>query len=153
MEMPVMNGYEATTYIRDKMNNKIEAYVKRDNGLCTFLADNATAYTGDAAFEDVVEKQAADYALTVTAAAATTADNTGYSVEKVNAKYAGSIMASEMCASSQVKLDMLGKIVISQSLNSSFSFFYNCSDVLSASRMQNVHDVIETNIVINKLNI
>jgi len=33
------------------MDNRLEVKVKRDNSLATFLADNATAYAGDTAFE------------------------------------------------------------------------------------------------------
>ena len=71
------------------MNNKLEAKVKRDNSLATFLADNATAYAGDTAFEAAAAKQIADYVTTSIAAAAAEVNNTGYSLEKVIAALLG----------------------------------------------------------------
>ena len=104
------------------MNNREEAYIKRDNSLCTYLVKNAAAYATDVAFQAIVTKTTADYAATVAAASAAAADNTGYSIEKVNAKDAASLLASQLCASSQVKLDLLGNIIVSKSLNSAVSF-------------------------------
>ena len=130
------------------MNNKEDARMKRDNSLCTFLGNNAAVYAGDDAFEDIVAKTTSDYALTVIAAAAAAADNTGYSLEKVNAKNIASLLASELCGSSQVKLDLLDNIVVSKSLNSTVTFYSKSTDVLCASRLQNAHDVMETNIAV-----
>ena len=130
------------------MNNKDDAKIKRDNSLCTYLGTNAADYAGDVAFEAIATKTIADYALTVIAATAAAADNTGYSLEKVTAKNAACIFTSELCASSQVKLDLLGNIIVSKSLNSTVTYYSSATDVLAASRMQNAHDVMNTNIVI-----
>ena len=130
------------------MNNVQEAKVKRDNSLATTLEDNATAYAGDTAFEAIVTKQAADYATTVAAATVAATNNTGYSLEKVNAKDAASVLASELCASSQVSLDISGNLIVSKSLNSTVTFYSKAADVTSAARLQNVHDIMQTNILI-----
>ncbi len=127
------------------MNNRQESSMARDNGLCTFLADNALEYAGDAAFEAIVIKTTADYAHTKQAAADAAADNTGYSLNKVIARDAASISASQLCASSQVKLDLLENTIVSESLNAAVSFYSHVSDTLSASRLQNVHDVMSDN--------
>ncbi len=129
------------------MTNVEEAKIKRDNSLCIFLDNNATAFAGDVAFEAIATKTIADYALTVIAASAAAADNTGYSLEKVIAKKAASVMTSELCASSQVILDLLGNIIVATSLNSAVTYYSSATDVLAESRMQNAHDVMSTNIV------
>ena len=130
------------------MTNIEDAKVKRDNSLCTFLGANTAAYAGDVAFTAIATKTISDYGLTVIAATAAAADNTGYSLEKVNAKKAASIFTSKLCASSQVKLDLLGNIIVARSLNSTVTYYSKTTDVLAASRMQNAHDVMNTNIVI-----
>ena len=130
------------------MTNGEDVRIKRDNSLCTYLGVHAAAFAGDIAFEAIATKTIADYALTVIAASAAAADNTGYSLEKVNAKKAASIMTSELCASSQVKLDMEGNLIVAKSLNSTVTYYSKATDVLAASRMQNAHDVMHTNIVI-----
>lgn len=130
------------------MKNIEDSKVKRDNSVCTYLINNAAAFENNIAFETLVAKVKADYALTVLAAAATTEDNTGYSAEKLLAKLNAGKFGSECCASSQVKLDLLGNIILSQSLNSSPSYYIKASDVLCASRLQNVHDVMSTNLAI-----
>ena len=128
------------------MTNKEDANIKRDNSLCTFLGTKAADFAGDVAFEAIATKTIDDYALTVIAATAAAADNTGYSLEKVNAKKAASILTSELCARSQVKLDLIGNLIVARSLNSTVSYYSQTSDVLAASRMQNAHDVMHTNI-------
>jgi hypothetical protein len=115
------------------MNNKLEAKVKRDNSLATFLGDNATAYAGDTAFE---------------AAAAAEVNNTGYSYKKVIAKDDASVLASQLCGNSQVSLDLSGNFIVSKSLNPNVSFYSHASDVTSAARLQNAHDIMSTNVSI-----
>lgn len=130
------------------MNNSQEAKITRDNSLCTFLVDNVEEYTGDVAFQAIATKTAADFVTTTKAAADAAANNTGFSIDKVIAKDGASIYACQLCASSQVKLDLDNNNVVSKSLNSTVSFYSNSSDSLSASRLQNVHDVMETNLAI-----
>jgi len=130
------------------MTNEEDARIKRDNSLCTFLATNAAAFKGDIAFEAIVTKTTSDYAATVLAATAAETDNKGYSLEKVHAKEAACLLASQLCASSQVKLDLLGNVIVSSSLNSTVTFYSQATDVQSASRMQNVLDIMETNLAI-----
>ena len=128
------------------MNHREEAKVTRDNGLCTFLDDNALVYADDVAFEAIATKTIADYALTKAAATADTANNKGYSVDKVISKDKVSILACQLCASSQVRLDMLGNNTLSKSLNSTVTFYSKASDSKAASRLQNVHDVMSKNL-------
>ena len=128
------------------MNHGQEARITRDNGLSTFLGENTLIYASDAAFQTIASKTIADYALTIKAAAAASTDNTGYYIEKIIARQAASVLASQLCASSQVKLDLLGNIIISSSLNSTVSFYTHTSDTQSASRLQNVHDVMLKNL-------
>ena len=130
------------------MNNKLEAKVKRDNSLATFLPNNATAYAGDTAFEAAATKQIADYAATSIAAAAAEVNNTGYSLQKVIAKDAASVLASQLCGNSQVSLDLSGNFIVSKSLNSTLSFYSQASDTTSAARLQNAHDIMNTNVLI-----
>jgi len=130
------------------MTSVEDSQIKRDNSTCTYLQKNAVAFKDDVAFETLVAKTKADYALTVIAAAATTEDNTGYSAEKMFAKTEAGTFCSECCASSQVKLDLLGNITLYQSLNSSTSFYTKAADARSASRLQNMHDVMQTNLAI-----
>ncbi len=128
------------------MNHREEAKITRDNGLCTFLGDNAAAYAGDVAFGTIATKTIADYALTKIAAAADAADNKGYSLDKLVLKEKAGVLACQLCASSQVKLDSIGNYIVSKSLNATVTFYTKASDAKAASRLQNVHDVMSNNL-------
>ena len=128
------------------MDHQQEARIARDNGLCTFLGDNAAAYAGDVAFGTIVTKTVADYTLTKIAAAADAADNKGYSVDKLVFKEKAGVLACQLCASSQVKLDSVGNYIVSKSLNATVTFYTKASDAKAASRLQNVHDVMSKNL-------
>jgi hypothetical protein len=130
------------------MNHNQEARVTRDNGLCTLLTNTTADYAGDAAFEAIATKTIADYVLTTKAATAAAADNTGYSLDKYIAKIAASNISCQLCAGCQVKAQLLGNNILFNALNGTVSFFSHTSDALSASRMQNVHDVMQTNLVL-----
>ena len=130
------------------MNHQQEAKIARDNGLTNFLSENALIFTADKALQALVLKINTDYDTTTAAAAAAAADNKGYSAKKVSCKEEVCLFASQLCARSQVKLDLLGDLVISKALNSSFSYFNSSPDALSASRLQNVHDTMKTNLLI-----
>lgn len=130
------------------MNNKQDACIKRDNSLCTYLNSNTAAFTGDVALVALATKTHSDYALTVIAASAAEADNTGYSLEKVQSKNNACVMTSDLCARSQVKLDLEGNIIVSKSLNSTVSYYSDSTDVIAASRMQNAHDVMSEHILL-----
>ena len=130
------------------MTNVEDAKIKRDGSLCNCLKVNAAVYKDDVAFEAIATKTNADYAITVLAAAAAETDNSGYSVEKQQAKEVASQLASQLCSSSQVKLDLLENIIVSRSLNSTITYYSQATDVQAASRMQNVHDVMEASLAI-----
>jgi len=130
------------------MTNVEDAKVKRDSNICTYLIENNAAFAGDIAFETLVAKIKADYALTVIAVSEDAEDNTGYSAEKTIAKIDAATLGSEYCASSQVKLDSLGNLSISQSLNSAITFYTTPSDIVATCRLQNAHDIMNTNLTL-----
>ena len=64
------------------MNHQQEAKIARDNGLCTFLAENALIFTADKALQALVLKINTDYDTTTKAATAAASDNKGFSAKK-----------------------------------------------------------------------
>ena len=130
------------------MTNRETATSNRNTATCTFMKDNLTEFTADVALNTTYTKMVADTALAVAAGTAAAADNTGFSLDKLVAKEAVSILASDLCARSQVKLDSLGNHTISKALNSASTFYFSAADALAENRLQNVHDVMETNQVI-----
>jgi len=127
------------------MNNKEQAKLKMLGGLCTYLADNATIYENDIPFQTIAAKVIADTDTAIAASTAAEANNTGFSADKVAAKDAASLLGAQLCARSQVILDILGNKTLSQALNGSFTFYYGASDALCASRLMSVYDVMDTN--------
>ena len=56
-------------------------------------------------------------------------------------------MAAQLCASSKVKLDILGNNAISKSLNGAASYYANAKDAVFGNRLMNVYNVMVTNLL------
>jgi len=87
-----------------------------------------------------------DSATAVTSSIAAEANNSGYSAQKDAAKVLASNTAAQLCASSQVKLDILGNKIVSQSLHSVPTFYNNAPDALCGIRLLGAHDIMLTNL-------
>ena len=128
------------------MTNELQARMTRNASLITFVDDNATKYADNPAFIALVVKVKADSAKAVTASIAAASDNTGYSAEKMVAKVATCAEAAELCASSIVKLDLLGNLILARSLNGTVTYYFGQSDALCGSRLMAVYNVMHDNL-------
>ena len=108
---------------------------------------NVAVYTADIAMTTIAAKMATDSATAVTSSIAAEADNTGYSAEKEVAKVAVCATAAALCANSQVKLDLLGNLIVSKKLNGTTTYYYGVADALCGSRLMAVYDVMLANLL------
>ena len=130
------------------MNNGQQSRLTRNAALNTFMGLNLASYTTDAAMTTIATKMNADSAAAVTASIAAEADNTGYAAQKDLAKLKASNTAAALCDNCQVKLVLLGDLIISQSLNGTYTHYYGAADALCGSRLMAVYNVMETNLAL-----
>ena len=131
------------------MTNRQAAQETRNISVCAFLDDpiNAAIYAMNVAFSTIATKMKADCAAAVIAGTNAATDNRGYSVEKAMAKEAASELAAQLCASSKVKLDILGNLAISKSLNGNITHYFAANDAECTNRLMNVYDIMDANLV------
>ena len=67
-------------------------------------------------------------------------------MDKYTAKNDASKLAADLCANSQVKLNLLNNLTLSQSLNSAITYYSKASDAVCASRLMGVYKVMSDNI-------
>ena len=130
------------------MNNRQGAQETRNVTVCAFLEvpANAAVFAGNVAFSTIATKMIEDSAAAVIAGTNAAADNTGYSVDKIIGKEVASQMASQLCASCIVKLDILGNNALSNSLNSSATFYNYAKDAVCTNRLMSVYNVMNDNL-------
>jgi len=95
------------------MTNYEAAQSTRNDGVCTFLEKYAAVYADDVALCAIAAKMQADTATTIIDGTAATTNNTGYAIDKTIAKNAASVLAADLSATCQVKLDILGNKTLS----------------------------------------
>ncbi len=132
------------------MTNRQAAQETRNVTVCAFLVvpANAAIFTANVAFSTIATKMQADGDAAVVAGNNAAADNTGYSLDKVIAKEAASEMAAQLCASSKVKLDMLGNNSISKSLNGTVTYYFAAKVAICGNRLMNVYNIMNTNLTL-----
>ena len=130
------------------MTNRQAAQETRNVTVCEFLLvpANAAIYAGNVAFSTIATKMQTDSAAAVVAGDNAVADNTGYSMDKEIAKDGASQVAAQLCASSIVKLDMMGNNAISKSLNGTVTYYFSAKDAICGNRLMNVYNVMHTNL-------
>jgi hypothetical protein len=128
------------------MTKRESARMNRNTGTCTCLDKFLSVFsTTDPALKEIYTKMKADSADTVLSAIAASANNTGYSADKIIAKNEVSLIASTLCSAAQVKLDLLKNNTLSKSLNSSQSYYSAASDAVAEVRLLNVYDIMNNN--------
>jgi len=130
------------------MTNEAQARYTRNESLESFFESNSTAYTADAAMKAAVTAFKADSATAIASSIIAETDNKGYSAEKFLSKETASNTAADLCANCQVKLDLLGKITISQSIYGISTYYSHVSDALCTSRLLSVHSILLANLSI-----
>lgn len=130
------------------MNNLEQAKMTRNEGIATFLNTNAAAYTSDNAMKALVTRFLKNKKAVTDDAALMTADNSGFSQMKVDAKFDAADFAATLCGAAQVKLDELGKHDVSVLLHDAVSYYTAPADADAATRLQAAHDVIDANLAI-----
>ena len=131
------------------MTKNESAKMNRNTATCTCLEKFlATFSTTDPALKSCYTKIKDDTADTVLSAIAASANNTGYSADKIIAKKEVSLIASSLSGSAQVKFDILNNNTLSKSLNSTISFYINASDAVTEVRLMNAYDIMNTNVTL-----
>ncbi len=130
------------------MTNRQAAQETRNVTVCAFLQvpANAAIYAGSVAFSTIATKMQTDSDAAVVAGNNALADNTGYSLDKVVAKEAASEVAAQLCASSKVKLDLLGNNAISDLLHSAVTYYSTAKDAICGNRLMSVYNAMYTNL-------
>lgn len=128
------------------MTKNESAKMNRNTATCNCLENNLGIFsTADPALKSCYTKIKNDTADTVLSAIAASANNTGYSADKIIAKKEVSLIASSLSGSAQVKFDILNNNTLSRSLNSTQSFYINASDAVTEVRLMNAYDIMNTN--------
>ena len=130
------------------MTNYEQAQMKRNGSICTILNKNASIFEDDVSFCAIATKMQEDTDTVVANSAAAETNNKGYSMAKYTAKNEASELAADLCANSQVKLNLLNNLILSKSLNSAITFYSKASDATCSSRLMSVYKVMEDNIEI-----
>ena len=130
------------------MTNGAQARYIRNAALESFFDSNATTFTLDAAMKAIVATFKTDAATAVASSIIAETDNKGYSAEKHLSKFTVCETAAELCSNSQVKLDILGKIIISQSLHSALTYYSDASDALCGSRLMSIYNILLANLTL-----
>ena len=132
------------------MTNRQAAQETRNVTVCEFLVvpANAAIYAANVAFSTSATKMQTDSAAAIIAGTNAAADNTGYSMDKEIAKDAASAIAAQLCASSKVKLDIMGNNAISKSLNGTITYYFAAKDAICTNRLMNVYNIMNTNLVL-----
>jgi hypothetical protein len=130
------------------MTNRQAAQETRNVTVCEFLLvpANATIYTANVAFSTIATKMQTDSDAAVVAGNDAAANNSGYSLDKDIAKEAASQVAAQTCASSKVKLDLLGNNAISNSLHGAATYYSTAKDAICGNRLMNAYNVMHTNL-------
>jgi len=130
------------------MTNGQQARMTRNAAFNTFMVTNVASFSTDTAMTTIVAKMVTDSATAVTSSIAAEADNTGYSAEKEVAKVNACATAASLCANSQIKLDILGNLIVSNSLNGTVSYYAGVADAVCGSRLMAVYNVMLTNLTV-----
>ena len=130
------------------MTNRQAAQETRNITVCTFLEvpANAAIYADNVAFSTIATKMQTDSDAAVVAGDNAVADNTGYSLDKEIAKDGASQVAAQLCASSKVKLDLLGNNAISNLLHGAATYYSIAKDAICGNRLMNVYNAMSTNL-------
>jgi len=131
------------------MTKNESAKMNRNTATCTCLENFLTTFsTTDPALKSCYTRIKNNTADTVLSAIAASANNTGYSADKIIAKKEVSLLASSLSGSAQVKFDLLDNNTLSKSLNSTQSFYINASDAITEVRLMNAYDIMNTNVTL-----
>jgi hypothetical protein len=130
------------------MTHAQQARLIRNATLNTFMGTHEADFTTDVAMKNIAALLVTDSDTAVNSSIAAEADNSGYSAEKEVAKVLASNTAAQLCANSQVKLDILGNKIVSQSLHSAPTFYLQAPDALCGTRLLGAHDIMLTNLAI-----
>ncbi len=130
------------------MTNKAQAKLTRNETVENLMEAQAAEYNTDAAMKTIVVKFKTDCATANASSIIAETDNSGYSAEKHLAKDAVCATAAALSANCQVKLDILGNIIASQSLNGTLSYYSSTSDALCSSRLKSVHNSMSENLTV-----
>ena len=130
------------------MTNKAQAKLARNETVENLMEAQAAEYNTDAAMKTIVLKFKTDCATANASSIIAETDNSGYSAEKHLAKDAACATAAALSANCQVKLDILGNIIASQSLNGTLSYYTSTSDALCSSRLMSVHNSMLENLTL-----
>ena len=131
------------------MTNRQAAQETRNVTTCEFLLvpANAAVYTDNVAFSTIATKMQTDSDAAVVAGDNAAADNSGYSMDKEIAKDGASQVAAQLCASSKVKMDLMGNNAVSKSLNGTVTYYLSAKDAICSNRLMNVYNVMFTNLL------
>ena len=128
------------------MTNDEQAKQTRNETVKAYMFNNATVFATDVAMTTINTKFNTDCGTSVASFIAAEVDNSGYSVEKHVAKLIASNSAAQLGGNCQVKLDILGNIILSNSLHSAVTYFTSSSDAICLSRLMGVHDIMFENL-------
>ncbi len=128
------------------MTNKEQADGSMFNAVESVLDVDSAVYEDN---DDYVEEVAifrAAHAINIAAATAAHQDNSGFSLEKLNAKIELGGMASNFAGKAFVKLNRLGKQSIAGTLSYEPTDYLHVADLACATLAQSAHDIMHTNI-------
>jgi hypothetical protein len=128
------------------MNNLEQAKITRNEGMETFLNQNSNTFKSDVAMSALVTKFINNKKNVTDIAKLMGADNSGFSQNKVDAKFDMGDFASVLCGTAQVKLDELGKHDASVQLHDAITYYTSPADAEAAARAQAAHDVMIANL-------
>ena len=130
------------------MKNTAQARYTRNETVKTYLFDRASVFAGDVSMTTIFAKFNSSISASMTSSIAAEMDNTGYSSEKHIAKLKVCNTAAELSSNAQVKLDILGMIIISKSLHGTMTYFFSAADALCVSRLMGDYEIMLENLAL-----
>jgi len=118
----------------------------RNEGLLSFLKQNFETFKNNKAFVAFYNSFVDDVQTCFESSIQASADNTGYSMEKVATKSIACQTAATLCGSAQVQAEILHNQILFHGLNSTLTYYFGQSDSVSLARLQASYNVMEANL-------